>query len=320
MTGRRILIFVVLVVGAIVAVVWLDGLGTATGPLLISILLVAVFVLISVGTTTELYQELVETLGTNSQLKKKACRFYLYGRGGSGKTTLIKSWLGGEVRPEQSTTYFAYYSGEKYIDLESKISCRVIISDYQGQSPSQNTLNASLPVIGTPGKRLVNIVFFIVDIAPRIEKNGKPLETEELVEWLSIDTEIKIRKRVEQHLEYIVPSILEIVFATVYSSNLIGVTLVINKMDLLEQVVAMGCIPGVSLANLDDYSRNLFKRIEYTIRDTCEKLAQPEHEISFSVELVSAARGTGVARTFNNSLKHYANTFIKTNDKKGKRR
>ncbi|NEO27827.1 MAG: hypothetical protein F6K03_13290, partial [Kamptonema sp. SIO4C4] len=126
MTGRKILIFVVLVVGAMIAVIWSSGLGTATGPILISILLSVFFVIISVGTTTELYQDFIEAIGTKSSLKKTACRFYLYGRGGSGKTTLIKTWLGGEVRPEQSTKYFAHYISEKYIDLETKRRCRVI--------------------------------------------------------------------------------------------------------------------------------------------------------------------------------------------------
>lgn len=315
MRGRRILIFIFLIVCAVVVVIFLQGSEKVAGPILISLLLVAVFALISVGATTELYREMVDNLRNDSILKKNSSRFYLYGRGGSGKTTLIKSWLGGEVRPEQATKYFAFYTAEKYLDLETKRRCRIVVSDYQGQSPSQNTLNASPQVIGPPDRRLVNGVFFIVDIAPRIEKNSKPLDTNELVEWLAVDTETKIRKRVEQHLEYIVPAILEIVFATVYSKNLLCVTLIINKMDLLEQIVAMGCIPGVSLANVEEYARNLFKRIEYNIRDACDKIAKPEHHIDFSVALVSAAKGTGVAKTFNRVMKKYADMKYKEKKK-----
>jgi GTPase SAR1 family protein len=311
MTGRRILIFVVLVVFAMAAVILINsGIGQATGPIMISILLAAVFVLISVGATTDFYSDLVDSFRNDSLLKTNACRFYLYGRGGSGKTTLIKSWLGGDLRPEQSTKYFAFYSAEKYIDLESKRQVRVILSDYQGQSPSQNTLNASSKVLGESGKRLINGVFFLVDIAPRIERNNQPLTTEELIDWLSTDTENKIRKRVEQHMEYIVPAILEIVFATVYSTNLLNVTLVINKIDILESVVSMGCIPGVSRANVDEYARNLFRRVEMNIREACERIASPEHNVDFNVSIVSAANGTCVAQTFNEVLRRYANVNV----------
>ncbi|MCW6037238.1 hypothetical protein K4A83_13295 [Spirulina subsalsa FACHB-351] len=311
MTGRRILIFVLLVVLAMVAVVLIHGSGSPAGPMLISILLVAVFPIISVAATTRVWWDLIDNFRDDANLRHPAVRFYLYGRGGSGKTTLIKSWLGGEVRPEQATKYFAYYTAEKYLDLETKRRCRVVISDYQGQSPSQNTLNASPKVIGPPGQRVVNGVYFIVDIAPRIEKNGRPLDTYELIEWLSVDTEMKIRKRVEQHLEYIVPAILEIVFSTVYSHHLISTTLVINKIDLLEKVVAMGCIPGVSLASVDEYARNLFRRIEYNIREACDKVTSPDHNIEFSVVLVSASNGTGVSRIFNDTIKRYSDMNIK---------
>lgn len=302
------MIFVVLVLCAMAAVLFISsGFSDITGPILISILLVAVTVIISVGSTTDFYSDLVEGFRSDAILKKPACRFYLYGRGGSGKTTLIKSWLGGDIRPEQSTKDFAYYASERYIDLETKRKCNVIISDYQGQSPSQNTLNVSSQVIGDPGKRLVNGVLFIVDIAPRIERNNQPLNTEELIEWLSTDTENKIRKRVEQHMEYIVPAILEIVFATVYSKNLLNVTLIINKIDLLEKMVSMGCLPGVSLANVDEYARNLFKRIENNVREACDRVTTPEHTIEFTISIVSAATGTCVAQTFNNVVRRYAN-------------
>ncbi|NEO86891.1 MAG: hypothetical protein F6J87_21925 [Spirulina sp. SIO3F2] len=319
MRGRRYLIFIVLVVLAMVAVVLLNGgMGSATGPVMIGILLTAVLVLISVGVTTDFYSELVDSMRTESLLKVNACRFYLYGRGGSGKTTLIKSWLGGDIRPEQSTKFFAFYSGEKYVDLETKKQSRIILSDYQGQSPSQNTLNASAKVLGQPGRRLINAVFFVVDIAPRLERNNQPLSTEELIDWLATDTESKIQKRLEQHLEYIVPAILEIVFATVYSTNLLNVTLVINKIDLLESVVAMGCIPGISQANVDEYARNLFRRIEMNVREACDRITSPEHHIDFNVSIVSAANGTCVAQTFNEVLRRYAN--VSSNRSKPERR
>ncbi|MEM8640844.1 MAG: ATP-binding protein [Cyanobacteria bacterium P01_G01_bin.54] len=321
MRGRRILIFIVLVVFAMVAVILLNSsMGSTTYPIMISILLAAVLVLISVGVTTDFYSDLVDSLRTDSLLKIGACRFYLYGRGGSGKTTLIKNWLGGDTRPEQSTKYFAFYSGEKYLDLETKKQTRVILSDYQGQSPSQNTLNASPKVIGQPGRRLVNAVFFIVDIAPRLERNNQPLSNEELIDWLATDTESKIQKRLEQHMEYIVPAILEIVFATIYSTNLLNVTLVINKIDLLETVVSMGCIPGVSQANVDEYARNLFRRIEMNMREACDRITSPEHHIDFNVSIVSAAHGTCVAQTFNEVLRRYANVGSSGRTKPERRR
>lgn len=321
MTGRRILIFVVLVLCAMAAVLLVsNGIGNVTGPILISIVLVAVTVIISVGSTTDFYSDLVDGFRSDSILKKPACRFYLYGRGGSGKTTLIKSWLGGDVRPEQSTKYFSFYASEHYVDLETKRKCNVIISDYQGQSPSQNTLNASTKVIGEQGRRLISGVFFIVDIAPRIERNNQPLNTEELIEWLSTDTENKIRKRVEQHMEYIVPAVLEIIFATVYNPNLLNVTLIINKIDLLEKMVAMGCLPGVSLANVDEYARNLFKRIENNVREACDRITKPDHNIEFHVSIVSAATGTCVAKTFNSVIRRYANPSVNTTTKVKERR
>jgi len=307
MSKRRILVFILLVVFAMLAAVWLQSLGSAASPILVSILIVSVFPIVAFAATTKPLWDFVENLLDENNLLQLATRFYLYGRGGSGKTTLIKSWLGGEVRPEQATKYFAYYTAEKYVDLETKKRWRVVVSDYQGQSPSQNTLNASEKVIGPVNNRQVNGVFFIVDIAPRIEKNGQPLSTPELVEWLSTETEAKIEKRIEQHLEYIVPAILEIVFSTVYSKNLLNVTLVINKIDLLRDVVAMGCIPGVSLANVEDYARNLFRKIEHNIREACDRASTSDsHTIHFQVAIVSAMTGQGVAKLFNDIVRQHA--------------
>ncbi len=307
MSKRRILIFILLVLSAMLAAVWLHGLNPATSPILVSILIVAVFPIVAFAATTKPLWDFVENVLDESNLQQLATRFYLYGRGGSGKTTLIKSWLGGEVRPEQATKYFAYYTAEKYVSLETKKRWRVVVSDYQGQSPSQNTLNASEKVIGPVNNRQVNAVFFIVDITPRIEKNGQPLATPELVEWLATDTEAKIEKRVEQHLEYIVPAILEIVFSTVYSKNLLNVTLVINKIDLLRDVVAMGCIPGVSLANVEEYARNRFRRIETNIREACDRASTSDsHTIHFQVAIVSAMTGQGVAKLFNDIVRYHA--------------
>ncbi|NJK99218.1 MAG: hypothetical protein HC910_01145 [Spirulinaceae cyanobacterium SM2_1_0] len=307
MSKRRILIFVLLVAFAMLAAIWLQGINPAASPILVSILIVAVFPIVAFAATTKPLWDFVENILDESNLQQMATRFYLYGRGGSGKTTLIKSWLGGEVRPEQATKYFAYYTAEKYVDLETKKRWRVVVSDYQGQSPSQNTLNASAKVIGPTSNRAVNAAFFIVDIAPRIEKGGQPLATPELVEWLSTDTEAKIEKRVEQHLEYIVPAILEIVFSTVYSKNLLNVTLVINKIDLLRDVVAMGCIPGVSLGNVDDYVRNLFKKVEHNVRDACDRASTSDsHTINFQVVVVSAVTGQGVAKLFNEIVRQHA--------------
>jgi aspartate ammonia-lyase len=69
----------------------------------------------------------------------------------------------------------------------------------------------------------------------------------------------------------------------------------------------MGCLPGVSLANVDEYARNLFKRIENNVREACDRVTTPEHNIEFTTSIVSAATGTCVAQTFNNVVRRYAN-------------
>lgn len=190
------------------------------------------------------------------------CMIYLYGRPGTGKTSLIKSWLQGDRKPERSTQVFDYYSHRVLDYLGNQKFIRIKIADYQGQKPSQIINNEKL--------QLANALLFIVDIVPRYDEDDNSLDTpEKQLAWLSSCTEEKVKKRVEEHYTHIVGS-LEPLFTTLFNDNLFSVRLVINKYDLLEVLAQDNLLPSISIEEVDQYTLGLFKKIEVEIRRACQ--------------------------------------------------
>ena len=140
-------------------------------------------------------------------IKSSELTIFLYGRGGSGKTTFIKSLLSLESlknRYQSSTEHTGYYKGVRYYspnagpNIQKRCIVPIHIADYKGQAPTQ-ALNLPRNFMSQ-----VNAIIFVVDIVhPNPRLNGSVLSNAELIEWLSTDTEKKIDSRVTEHISYI---------------------------------------------------------------------------------------------------------------------
>jgi hypothetical protein len=114
-------------------------------------------------------------------------------------------------------------------------------NDYQGEKPGMAILDLSAEFAGPPTDRAINVVFFLVDLFPRLlDENGRVLGDEEILLWLQQDGGEKIGRRVSEHLDYLTAPMLQVVFASVYSPQLRSVRLVVTKLDLVREVCARG--------------------------------------------------------------------------------
>lgn len=241
---------------------------------------------------------------------EEVCRIILFGRGGSGKTTLIKSILGGSPNPETPTPDFIPYPPhDKYIDdLKKKV--KIQIADYQGQRPS-DILQFSPEEWKSEGKLVANIIFFIVDISSCRDKNNNPLNYEEAINWLASDTNNKIEARVDEHREYINETSLHLLFNIVFDKQALqSVRLLINKIDLAEELIDRGYISKSAISDTtinneiitENYVNNLFKKIANNIKKACE-----QNDINFSVNFISAYKDINTRTMLDDVLKKYTN-------------
>ncbi len=232
-------------------------------------------------------------------IKTSEMTIFLYGRGGSGKTTLIRYIMSLETlrnRYNSSTQYAEYYRGEFYNSpspsrrFNRKYKDTIHIADYKGQAPTE-ALGGRKSFMAQ-----VNAIIFIVDVVhPDPKSDGNIMSDSALVEWLSYDTEEKIDSRIIQHVAYIGDAILSVIFGSILSVNrnrLRSVRLVINKIDIVKKLMIKGCLPDVASSGLspEDYVRKKFQPIEKYIRDACNQ--NGILDVSFNV--VSLTEGTGV--------------------------
>src|SRR5262245_40860221 len=103
------------------------------------------------------------------QKGQEACRIYVFGLPGAGKTTLMKSVLTrGNLEREESTEKFHYLRASVPLnEMGTIVSVPVLIGDYKGQNPSEVTINCPSGFAGSPGDRVINAIYFVVDIVPR---------------------------------------------------------------------------------------------------------------------------------------------------------
>lgn len=230
--------------------------------------------------------------------KSSELTIFLYGRGGSGKTTFIKSLLSLESlkdRHQSSTEHTTYYKGTFHCPpfpsskFQRKYTVPIQIADYKGQDPG-GALNLRRNFMSQ-----VNAIIFVVDIVhPNPRLNGSVLSNAELIEWLSTDTEKKIDSRVTEHISYIGDAILSVIFGNILSVNrnrLRSVRLVINKVDIIQKLMSRGYLPNAVASGLssEDYVYKKFEPIENYVRNACTQ----NGILDVSLNIVSFAEGTG---------------------------
>ena len=288
---KKLILFVLLFVAAVTLTAYATnnpGLGIVAG--LVSSAIFTVFV-----------EDFLDDFKTwlSIPIRTSKLSIFLYGRGGSGKTTFINHILSLEDlrnKYHSSTEYAEYYRGLLSYSpnagkrFNKKYSIPVHIADYKGQAPKQ-ALGLSRNF-----KSQVNAILFIVDIVhPDPKSDGNAMDDNALIEWLASDTEEKINDRVIQHVAYVGDAILSIIFSELLSTNknnLRSVRLVINKVDIVQKLMAKGYLSNASSSGLsaEDYVRKKFKPIEQYIREACSQNGIAD----VYVETVSLTEGTRV--------------------------
>lgn len=225
---------------------------------------------------------------SNLFVKKSIYRICIFGRSGSGKSTFIETafTLINPNRNRRSTETFDYYKFKVQLGLRNFTD--VAIADYRGQNPSQIIIHALPDFFGSEDSRVVNAVVLIVDLIPRKnDDKGNPLEDEALLLWLREENAIeKIEARVREHYDYINEASLELLFASLYSSNLKSVIFLINKLDLIDNLINDGYITLRNCRNGKEYAKQKFETMIQNISRDCSGL-----EIkNFSVFTVSAKK------------------------------
>ncbi len=240
----------------------------------------------------------------NIGVSGQKCRILMVGLSRSGKTSMIKHVLS-EDQPchELSTEQFAIYEGEIRLGLQDPRQYLVSIADYQGQKLSQITINHRVNFSGLPGHRLINVVIFVVELFPELKnQQGKPLSDEALVQAYEADAERLITERVAEHKEYINQYTIEEIFSLAFNEyNLFAVRLLINKVDLLREVVSRGYLSGVNQTSLEEYAKNLYAPIAKELQTACKT-----NQINnFSVHLISAKTGENIQSVFSDIFETY---------------
>lgn len=302
MTKKRLIFFVVLfLLGIAIAVLimrlnpgkekWIDIIMGSAVPILIGVCSYAI---------QPFSKWLDEKL--NSNFAQRFCNIYFYATAGTGKTSLINSWSTGEDSSPLSTNNTEIVSLNVLLNNSKNQSIQVSVLDYKGQKPSQVTTKITKEI------KDVNAAIFLVDIVGRYDDSDNMLDTfNRQIDYLRIDSNEKICKRVNEHKTYINGG-LEIVFSTIYNSNLSSVKLLINKFDIIQYLFDCKLISNPHDLTAEEYAKKIFTEIESEIGKAC----RANQIANFSVELISAKNDFNTRKV----LRQIINLHIKSIDYK----
>lgn len=297
---------IVLVVLYILIIVGITLLGTIVAGGVGSLLGIILGALISSGATIfKPFRDWLENfVDENIALSNENCRVLVFGLPRSGKTSLVKRMLTAD-KPvaETSTNDFDVYDETLRLGLEKPKRYRVSFADYKGQKPSQITVDPPENFFGISGYRVVNTILFVVDFFPEIrDEKGNALNTEQIIQKYEVNAAELIKKRVDDNLEYVNKWTIEPVFTVCYSEkNLWSVRLLINKIDLLREVISHGYISNMNQDEVESFAKKLYEPLEQELREAC---AQNNIQ-DFSVHLISASTGENVRSVLGEILETY---------------
>jgi len=238
----------------------------------------------------------------------KTCRIVTYGLNGSGKTTIIKSIISQErLGTELPTSNFELYEGDLTLDIGRKKRLKVIFADYKGEKPSQIVFSDPESMVAPGGEKLINALFFVVDVIPRLYRKGTSEIVQDdntLVQWLVQDFIGRVDKRVAEHKLYITKWNIQLLFSNLLSRHFKSVRLLINKFDILEEASAQNLIE-LKHAELENFARGLFSDLEQEIREACMANGIKD----FAVEVISAKKDVRIRGMFTSAIQTYIENF-----------
>lgn len=250
---------------------------------------------------------------------EERCKILLFGMPSSGKTTIIENLiLSGPIKTKKSTEFFDVHRLEATLRLGGP-KFDVAFADYKGEDPKQitdedniNNEPIALEFFGPAEKRQVNVVIFVVDLFPlRIPlKDKNPEGYESFLSSYKINAEAQIIERVNANLRYINEFYIRYPLEVAHSrENLFAVRLLINKTDVLKDLLARKYIRNQSMETMRQYVHNLYRiPIRALTKASREINAKngSKIKVDFSVKLVSAIeKGKDLAEVFEDILYRY---------------
>jgi len=209
-------------------------------------------------------------------------RALVYGMGGTGKTSIIRQMV--DIAPLKEKTFqlttseISVYQTLVYSDHIKK-QINLLFSDYAGQEPSQVISDRPENFLGASHNRLINSVFFIVDVPSVTNRNNEKNSTKNMLEIF--------QEHVKMNQSYLNRYMLEVVFHVVGSSNLRSVKLLINKIDIAEEWVKKDKSLLKDGQTIESLLLTLYDSVITDIQWTCNNFGVK----NFSVHLVSAKTG-----------------------------
>lgn len=269
---------------------------------------------ILIGVITNLISRNNETtIPKNTRIPKKdeiaekdECRVMLYGLHRSGKTTLIKTYLtDAEPSSEESTEHYDVYPDKRRLRLGGP-EYSIAIADYRGENPGQVILKPSSQFFGSEDYRLINAVFFLVDLFPSVPNSKEsPQEYEDFIKSYEHNAMAKIEDRINANLRYVNEFSIRLVLEVVYNrENLFFLRLLINKINVLEEILSRGYLPG---QDTDSMKTIILEKYGLVIRTLTKASSPSQNDIKhFRVDFVNACSIESVRRLFTEVLNVYS--------------
>jgi len=230
------------------------------------------------------------------QFFKRGCRIYFYGNGRTGKTTLIGGLISIRI-PQKGvkTKKRRIYKAKVLLDFQSNKYVPLQLQDYKGQAP-KDAFFPDQRFAGSIGKSRIHVILFVVDIFDELMKKDKTIMSDdELYKYYSTKTEVKIGARVAENKEYINSVTISVILSRLLNrERLIGVILVINKIDLLQELINNGKIK--TSKTTEEYAKNLYEDTANHIQKFCN-----ENDLAeglFNIWCVSAQHGFKTRQMF----------------------
>lgn len=218
-------------------------------------------------------------------------RMLVYGLGRSGKSTIVDRFLTVDDQTVEqhrkiSTPEFTIEEAE-IILRKSKKKYPIAIADYKGQTPDEIVVDAPEEFFGAKGNRKVNVLIFVVDLFPEPrDSSGNLIDDIQMLRAYKNGSEQKLRKQVEENRLYVNKFSIQPVFSVCHNSeNMIAVRVLINKADLLKELIDKNFLPNNT--SVHDYALSLYSETIDSISKACE-----DYQIAdFSVHVISAGSG-----------------------------
>ena len=118
-----------------------------------------------------------------------------------------------------------------------------------------------------------------MDILPIKDENGYPLaQPQTALQWLKNDTEQKLQARAEEHCVFIIGGL---PFIFPHLRELRSVRLVINKYDIIEELLKQRHETPQVYEEMENYIRELFKPVEEELKKACDRNNIQDFEVAF---------------------------------------